>query len=46
MLEMCEETISKLVGKCKLLIRNLQNKKHNRFQLIVFDVEEYLVAGE
>lgn len=45
-LEMCNETISKLVGKCRLLIRNLQNKRRYRFQLIVVDVQEYLVAGK
>lgn len=45
-LEMCDETISKPVGKCKLLIRNLQNKRCYRFQLIVVDIQEYLVAGE
>lgn len=45
-LEMCKETNSKPVGKCSLLIRNLQNKRRYRFQLIVVDVQEYLVADE
>lgn len=45
-LEMCDETVSKLVGKRRLLIRNLQNKRRYRFQLIVVDVREYLAAGE
>ncbi|KAJ7413024.1 hypothetical protein BTVI_44363 [Pitangus sulphuratus] len=44
-LEICNETNSKFVGKLKLLIRNLQNKRHYLFQLIVVDVQEYLLAA-
>lgn len=46
LLEMCDETVSKPMGKCRLLIRNLQNKRRYHFQLIVVDIQEYLVAGE
>lgn len=45
LLEVCSETNSKLVGKHRLLIRNLQNKRRYHFQLIVVDVQEYLLAG-
>lgn len=46
LLEICSETNSKPVGKRRLLIRNLQNKRRYHFQLIVVDVQEYLLAGE
>lgn len=45
-LEMCNETISKPAGKCRLLIRNLQNRRRYHFQMIVADVQKYLVVGE
>lgn len=45
LLEIYNETNSKPVGKCRLLIRNFQNKSYH-FQLIVVDVKEYLLAGE
>lgn len=44
--EICSETNSKPVGKHRLLIRNLQNKRRYHFQLIVVDVQESLLAGE
>lgn len=46
LLEIYNETNSKPVSKCRLLIRNLQNKRLYHFQLIVVDMQEYLLAGE